>query len=159
MKSLLILLLSLAPLPALALSCLKPSVPRSFKEYDAAEETYVVVHGRLTLDESLLPQGDLDQEPPQMTEIPGRLEGMSLTEAGAFDLPFEQAVTLEVTCYGPWCGDAETGTDILAFLRKDESGYALDLNPCGGAAFPAPHGDLLEEVKNCMTGGSCEVDD
>ncbi|NNE51483.1 MAG: hypothetical protein HKN30_03675 [Sulfitobacter sp.] len=158
MKPLLILLLALAPVPALALSCLKPSVERSFNQYDEAAESYLIVHGRLTLDEGLLPKTAFGQgSPPKMTMIPGRLVGKSLSKAG-FELPFERDVTLEVACFGPWCGSLENGADVLAFVRKDQAGYAIDINPCGGAVFSAPHRKLLKSVERCMRGGPCEPD-
>ncbi|MDF1727423.1 MAG: hypothetical protein P1U53_06705 [Sulfitobacter sp.] len=156
MKALLTALALCAPLPALALSCLVPSVERSFQQYDAAREQYLVVHGRLTLDESALPQTLMtDQQPPQMTRLPAELSGKSLSQAG-FQLPFDQAVTLEVACLGPWCGSAQDGTDVLAFVRKDAAGYAIEIDPCGGALFVAPKLRQLEAVEDCLKGEACE---
>lgn len=159
MKHLLILLLILLSPPALALSCVKPSVERSFKTYDEAKETYLVVRGRLTLDERLLPRSDFgSNEAPPMTEVTARLSGKSLSQAG-FKLPFDKGITLEVACFGPWCGDISNGIDALVFLRKDGPGrYALDLNPCGGAVFQTPHLDQLKSVQRCMRGEDCTAD-
>jgi hypothetical protein len=157
MRILLTGVLLLLPLQAQALSCLAPSVARSYQEYDAAEERYLVVHGRVTLDQDLLPKnGQGTKQPPELTEVPGRLVGKSLSKEG-FELPFEQDVTLEVACYGPWCGSVENGTDLLAFVRKDAEGYAIDVNPCGGAAFAVPKPEMLKQAKACMNGGPCEV--
>lgn len=148
----------LAPLPAMALSCLAPSVERSFQQFNAAEETYVVVHGRLTLDKAQLPRNDFEtQRPPPMTRVPARLIGRSLGLEG-FKTPFEREVTLEVACFGPWCGSAQNGGDVLAFLRKDTDGYALGITPCGGGAFWAPSSKMLRTVKQCLRGGDCTVD-
>lgn len=158
MRAFLVSLMFLLPLPAFALSCLAPSVERSFAQFDAAEEVYVVVHGRLTLDEKDLPKNlGLDQNPPRLTILPGRLRGSSLTKAG-FVLPFDQELSLEVSCIGPWCGSARNGEDVLAFVRKDAEGYALAVNPCGGAVFGTPKPEMLKQVRSCLRTGACTAD-
>lgn len=148
----------LLPVPALALSCLAPSVERSFQQFNDAAESYVVVHGRLTFDRTKLPKSDFDtQTPPKMTMIPAMLTGKSLNHMG-FKVPFDQQITLEVACYGPWCGSAQDGGDVLGFLRRDAGGYALEINPCGGGAFWEPPGKMLRAVKRCFRGGNCTAD-
>ena len=143
--------------PALALSCLAPSVERSFARFDASEDTYVVVHGRLTLDETALPKGmTVDRDPPPLTVVRAKLQGFSLTRQG-FTLPFEQAVSLEVSCLGPWCGSAKNGEDALAFLRKDAEGYVLAVEPCGGALFETPKLEQLDQAKKCLRTGACKT--
>ena len=136
MRSFALLFMVLLPVEALALSCLQPSVERSYARYDTAEEAYVVVHGRLTLNERKLPEGmTQDPPPPAMTKVPARLRGFALSKEG-FVLPSKQKLTLEVACLGPWCGGAKNGSDVLAFVRKDDDGYAIEVSPCGGAIFP-----------------------
>lgn len=157
MRMLVLILALVSPLPALALSCMAPSVTRSFDRFAAAEEIYVVVKGRVTFDARLLPQGmQADRDPPQMTRVPAVLVGKSLNKNG-FRLPFEQDVTLEVTCLGPWCGGVKNGEDLLAFLRKTDAGYALAITPCGGSAFGAPKLAQLKQVAQCYRDGSCET--
>ena len=147
-----------APLPAFALSCLAPSVERSFARADAAEERYVVVHGRLTLDAKALPRGGSGEvQPPEMTQVKAVLLGKSLNLEG-FKVPFDQEITLEVACFGPWCGSVQNGLDMLAFVRKEGEAYALDVNPCGGSVFGAPQRSMLRAVKTCMRGGDCTAD-
>lgn len=158
MRALVLAAAFLFPVPALALSCLAPSVERSFAQFDAAEESYVVVHGRLTLDEKALPKGmTVDRNPPAMTFVPARLRGQSLTLAG-FTLPYDQKLTLEVACIGPWCGAARNGEDVLAFVRKDAEGYALAISPCGGAVFGTPKPEQLKQVEMCLREGNCTAD-
>lgn len=48
-------LATLAPLPALALSCLPHSVEATYQRAAEAKESYVIVQGRLTFDASALP--------------------------------------------------------------------------------------------------------
>lgn len=144
------------PLPALALSCIAADVETSFARYDAADETYVVVHGRLTFEQSALPKGMLpDKKPPKMTQVPAHLRGSSLAKGG-FVLPFDQDVTLEVACLGPWCGAAGNGRSVLAFVRKDADGFAVELSPCGGALFEEPKPAMLKAVKGCFTDRTCQ---
>ncbi|MEW9918230.1 hypothetical protein AB2B41_01325 [Marimonas sp. MJW-29] len=158
MRAALLLLALIAPAPALALSCLAPSVERSFARFDAAEEEYVVVHGRLTLDERDLPEGMIaEPPPPAMTHVEAKLRGSSLTREG-FKLPFEQAITLEVACLGPWCGSAQNGEDVLAFVRKDADGYAIAVGPCGGSIFGTPKPEMLKAVLACLRDQNCTED-
>lgn len=155
MRFILLALALMTPLPALALSCIEPSVERSFQEYSDASETYVVVHGRLTFDSDKLPKSDFEtQITPRMTKIPSLLIGKSLNRQG-FALPFDHRITLEVACFGPWCGTAQDGGDVLAFLRKEADGYALAITPCGGGAYRGPSGKMLRAVEQCFRGGEC----
>ena len=157
MRALVIVAVLLAPLPAFALSCLPPSVERSYAQADASKDDYVVVHGRLTLDMDRLPRRrSNDQQPPEMTQIKGALIGMSLSQAG-FKLPFDHEVTLEVACFGPWCGSAKNGEDVLAFVRKDGARYTLEINPCGGNVFGEPKRKMLKAVERCMRKGGCSA--
>ena len=148
-------LAALAPLPAMALTCLPHSVEATYQRANKAEESYVVVQGRLTFDAKALPDnGNGTQSPPKLTRVPAKISGMALSKGG-FDVPFEQPLTLEVACYGPWCGSAEEG-DVLAFVeRTPQDGYVLESNPCGGDLFTAPKPAMIDQVQSCFTGGAC----
>lgn len=147
----------LAPLPALALSCMAPSVERSYAWHDEAKEAYLVVHGHLTFDAALLPKGmTTPNNPPERTLIPGVLTGTSLGKSG-FAAPFSQDLTLEIACLGPWCGSAQNGADVLAFVRKDANGYTLSIGPCGGSMFSPSTPAMLKEAKRCMQTGQCKA--
>ena len=153
--------------PAQALSCLPHDVARTYEQAATSEETYIVVHGTLTFDESRLPETDWQhqQKTPPNTLIPARLEGKALTREG-FNAPFDRSVTFNVQCLGPWCASAKTGTAYLAFLRKTDGppetggtsgpGYQLDINACGGMGFAAPTKQALETVVQCFQGGPCK---
>lgn len=148
----------LVPMPALALSCLAPSVEGSFARADAAKESYVVVHGRLTLDDKALPRGGNGEfQPPEMTKVAAILLGRSLNLDG-FTVPFDHDITLEVACFGPWCGSVRNGEAVLAFMHKKGADYVLDVNPCGGSIFSAPSLKMLKTVKTCMRSGACIAD-
>ncbi|MGJ8615865.1 MAG: hypothetical protein ACSHWS_03430 [Sulfitobacter sp.] len=150
------LLLALAiPLPAFALSCLAPSVEATYERAHKSPDAYVVVHGRLVVNEHKMPKtGSASQNPPEMTRIPATIRGQSLSKSG-FHAPFEQNLTLEVACFGPWCGSVASGADVLAFIRRDTGGYALEINPCGGDVFVNPQPAKLKQVTRCFKRGRC----
>ena len=154
------LALTLAAGPALALSCLPSDLARTYHQAAEAEEVYVVVTGRLIFDEGKLPVVDYNnqQNTPQNTFIPARLTGQSLTLNG-FDTGFDQEITLNAKCFGPWCASPVSDVSYMAFLERRATGYMLDLDPCGGMAFPEPSAALQEEVLQCFQGGPCEPDE
>lgn len=139
--------------PALALSCLQPDIARSFDEAQKAEEAYVVVHGTLSFDASTLPK-EVSNDNPPVTKVPARLEGRALSKTG-FDHEFARDVTLEVLCFGPWCGGATPGETLLGFIRKDDDGYTLSVDPCGSLTFPDPDQKVLDKVAACFRDGRC----
>lgn len=146
-----------APWPALALSCAEPSIARGFHAASAAPQTYVVVRGQLSFDEGELPKGMTDPAPPKQTEIPARITGKSLSMAG-FIHHFDREITLEVLCFGPWCGGAVDGMDVLAFVEKADGRYTMSIDPCGGFVFPNPSPDQISAIQQCFRGESCPLD-
>lgn len=150
-------LATLAPLPALALSCLPHSVEATYQRAAEAKESYVIVQGRLTFDASALPDnGTGTINPPEETPIPAEISGKALSDGG-FDVPFEQPLMLNVLCYGPWCGSAEEG-EVLAFLKRGANGtYMLESNPCGGDLFGSPKPAMVDKVIACFQGADCTL--
>ncbi|MEX0370113.1 MAG: hypothetical protein AB3N09_05730 [Tateyamaria sp.] len=147
--------LALAPLPALALSCMPHGVPDAYLDAAGAEEGYVPVLGKLTFDASALPQVDWDnqQDVPGVTLIPARFEGEALTVRGVAQ-PFETDVVLEVQCFGPWCPRPDPGA-MLGFLRKTSHSYVLHTNACGGYLFGNPTQEQVGQMKDCLAGRRC----
>ena len=157
MRALVLFLALMLPVQAAALSCSRPSVERTYAAVAAAKETYVIVQGRLTFDPRKLPRdGDGARKPAKLTRIEARLAGKSLTSNG-FSVPFDHPVTLEVACFGPWCGRAENGGQVLAFLKRSKDAYALEVNPCGGSVFANPKPKMLKQVVRCHQGGNCKA--
>ena len=156
MKLLLSLCLVLAAQPALALSCMPYTVIHAFLEARDAAESYIVVHGDLVFDESHLPVTDwANQEASKPDNLfAARIRGMALNSAG-FTVPFDETITVNVRCLGPWCGGLQSETTYLAYLQKASHGYLLETDPCGGFAFANPGAALLERVRTCFNGGPC----
>ena len=155
MRTLAFLLCMFAPMPALALSCRAPlrlnrptamrPNPRPFLQCSKA---------RLPLMRGALPQPDMKtQKSPQRTVIPARFKGHSLSKAG-FVTAFDRPVDLVVRCAVVWCGGGKSGENLVAFVEKTETGYALEVGPCGGRAFEASAKNV-SRAKQCMTSGNC----
>lgn len=143
------------PLQAMALSCLPPSVERSYGFAHESEDPYMVVIGRLGFDENELPkETENPNDAPQLTLIPAHLSGKSLSKGG-FVTPFDTQIIIELRCFGPWCGGVRDGTDFLAFIRKTKEGFALSIDPCGGFAFENPSDKMLQAVTACINGAKC----
>ena len=143
--------------PALALSCMAPDVAHTFTALEAEPESYVVVHGTLTFDETLLPVTDWNRQevtPPE-TPIPARLKGASLTHTG-FTASFDEGITLNAICFGPWCVGAESGSDVLAFVEYRDGDYVFALGPCYFTGFFSPDQASLNQAAACMRGEACE---
>ena len=143
-------------LPVWALSCLPQDLNRTFQEAAQSEDSFVIVVGKVTFDAKRLPVSKFgDQRAPKPnTLIPARINGQALNHDG-FGVPFTRDITLNVQCYGPWCGSMSSGQQYLAFLRKAKGRYQLDTNPCGGFAIGYPTKKQLEQVKTCFRGGAC----
>ena len=146
--------LVLAAGPALALSCLRPDVARTYSQASEAEQAYVVVRGELRFDEARLPENGGTNQDRRVVTIPARLEGKSLSRAG-FTTPFARDITLEVSCLGPWCGGAQSGVEYLAFLEKHGRNLVMVAEPCGSWAFPEPSAEQVKQVETCMGGLEC----
>ncbi len=138
---------------AAALSCMVPDVTAAYRTAQAAAKRHLVVLGTLHFDQARLPRANGNESPPR-TPIAARLTGQALTESG-FDFAFDRPITLEVLCWGPWCGGAGSGTRYLAFLREGAEGHVLSADPCGTMLFQDPSGQALETVARCVREGRC----
>ncbi|MBV2359679.1 hypothetical protein KUH32_07830 [Thalassococcus sp. CAU 1522] len=150
------LALTLSGGPADALSCIRPDAARDFQQAVASEDIWIVVNGVLRVDETLLPRTDWQrqQDMPPQTDIPARLTGKSLGPGG-FTRDFDRAVTLRALCFGPWCGAVADGTEYLAFLKREGTGYVMFADPCGGNSHREPTDDLRRTVAHCFQGKPC----
>jgi hypothetical protein len=145
MRLIAIVLSMLVPAQAMALSCVRPTVERSFAQAQASDDYYAVVRGRLTFDESKIPKTQLNSN-----DAPGS----SLSQAG-FKTPFDRKITIELRCFGPWCGSAVSGSEYLGFMKNTASGYALSIDPCQSQVFPEPTPQMLDAVTDCLNGAAC----
>lgn len=140
---------TLAAGPVLALSCLEPSVARSFNEARAAAEVYAVVLGRFEFDRADLPSADAEG-----VTIPATFAGRVLGSDG-FVTEARRPVRLDVTCAMSWCGQIEPGTETLAFVEQGEDGLRVEVSACPRWVFQKPSAEQMEMARSCMAGG-CE---
>jgi len=71
-------LLALMPIQVAALSCIQPSVERSFQYASASDDLYAVIAGRLTFNPSDWPIRDKSMNEKPDVDVPARFDGSSL---------------------------------------------------------------------------------
>lgn len=145
------------PSAGFALSCMPYNAIAAYKDAATSDDSYVVVHGKLTFDESKLPKVDWNRQDEVKPDnhLTGRIDGQSLTKAG-FTAQFVRDIDINVMCAGPWCAGLSDGADYLVYLKKVGDGYLLENNPCGGFAFQDPDDDTLSKVTACIQGKRCD---
>lgn len=148
-------MLAVIGIQAQALSCLRPDPVTTFQQLAAEPESYFVLYGTMTFDESALPQGTNSFEVSTPTDpIPERFVGKGLSKAG-FATPYVSRVMLQVTCAGPWCGSARSGAEAIYFVPASDPPVTMQAGACGGMIFEDPTPEVLEMLTSCMQGGTC----
>lgn len=159
MRAFLALIFSLIAVPAFALSCMPYNAVHAYLDADGDVAPYLIVLGRLTFDDTQLPHVDWrkpDEVRPD-NRFTANLVGHSLTRQG-FVTPFQDEITLNVQCAGPWCGGLDDDKDHLTFLKMTDGGLLLETGPCGGFAFVDPDPKVLSRIKACIRGEKCDPD-
>lgn len=151
------LLICLMAHPALALSCLKPDVVRSYLEAHHSEDRWGAVVGRLHFDESRRP-GAVGGSDREGALLRGQFVGYSLSEDG-FDEPFQSHVTVQIDCFASWCGHPKSGTRYLAFVKRVGGRHVIISDPCETWLFKNPRRKDLKALHRCFTGGYCQVEE
>jgi hypothetical protein len=153
MKHSLVLIAALVGSQAQALSCVQPDPVRTFQSVMAAPDTYVVLRGRVSEAEVLipLPEGKTEDRP-----VPVWFIGTALTPDG-FTQVLEGPMTVQISCAGPWCGSMLGNAEQIFFARVQDGNYTIDSGPCGGAAFAADPGTEAL-LTSCMRGDACVPD-
>lgn len=116
------------------------------------------MRGTLLFDERDLPVTDWDDQgaTPNLARIDAFLSGEQLGRNG-FVRPFQSALTLEVSCSGPWCAGALSDRDYIAFVEmRDDGAYAVQTNPCGGFLLPLT-AEIEHDLRACMRGDPCDL--
>ncbi|MCX7566621.1 hypothetical protein OS189_09735 [Sulfitobacter sp. F26169L] len=150
-------MVSLAPVQALALSCMPHSIEAAFQRAKSDPAEFSIVKGVLEFDARKLPKAGYNKQKPSRdaTRIKAAFTGASLSRKG-FATPFSSPVTLSVACFGPWCASAPHGTEVLAFVEIGADGYVVSTNPCGGFLFDTPTPEMIDTVKRCFAGQRCQ---
>lgn len=154
MKLWIAIALSLVANQAAALSCMRPDVATTFNQMNEVPEDVYVLRGTLDFDESLLPQGAVNEErTPE--PIQATFNGNGLTLEG-FTSSFGSPVVVQSICYGPWCGGVGSGKDLITFAKVIDDDIVIEVDPCGSTVFYEPTQSMIEDLKSCIRGGKCE---
>ena len=140
---------------AAALSCMRPDPIETFKRLAEVPEPYYILHGTISFDESLLPQGFDNNRISDPDPIPAQFSGVAMGAEG-FTIPYNQPASLQIQCFGPWCGGAVDGMEAVFYVPASDPPVTLLADPCGGMIFPDPEQDVLEMLESCMAGEPCE---
>jgi len=151
-------LLALTVGPALALSCLRPTIQGSYLDHAKAEESYILVFGKLTNKRNVVRgpkiQGGTGARSENFTAT---FVGKQASRAG-FDRPLKTTVAVSTTCAGPWCGSINIDLPMITFLEITPYGHRLTEGPCGGNIFYNPTKAEEKSVLRCLRGGVCNPD-
>ncbi|MFO6465250.1 hypothetical protein ACK8OR_12720 [Jannaschia sp. KMU-145] len=143
--------------PAMALSCLRPTVQSSFQHADQSEAQYTLAVGRIrVLPGQTIPEQPDDPNQRQGYELQARFQGQ-LASATGFDTPADFPVTLKVECVAAWCGGVPLDR-VLAFVERTEDGNLITEGPCPRDLLQASP-EALKQAMACIRGEPCEATD
>lgn len=138
--------------PALALSCLRPSIANTYAGAAASDATYRLVLGKIDLLPGQTPRAFNGQSVGEPYTLTARLTGKQ-GGADGFRRPVAFPVTLEVGCAGPWCGSFPRG-EVLMFVEARGADHVLQLGACPHFALPATP-ETIVQARQCLAGGRC----
>ncbi|MGB0966784.1 MAG: hypothetical protein ACPGUX_01245 [Halocynthiibacter sp.] len=153
--------------PLFALSCMPADVASNFQAADAADDTYVIVLGRATVQEQPWELGREaeGQHDFEYKSYIAQFEGQVAGRRG-FRTAFNEEIEFRQSCR-LWpnidvCDDIGTRTaeqdseDMIYFLRKTDDGYDFTTGDCPGGSYPATRSNV-RQVRACMSGGACKA--
>lgn len=151
--------LALAASQATALSCIEPDVRNTYQAAAESTQRFAILLGQVELSRPALIRGDTYIENPD--DVPpdsiGQLAGGAIRADGTFSADSIIPVAYSVMCHGPWCGNLESRSTVLAFVRiNDDDSLTLDVGPCNDWHFVDPSEEMLEQLSACVQGGACE---
>lgn len=158
-----VLVLSMAPGAALALSCEAYSITNAYWFHADRAETYVLVQGAfadLKLVEKVASKTTADAIEPGRTVYSARFEGFGAS-ARAFDQPFSAEVTLVFPDFSLIGGGYDTaaaaeglaGTSGLVWLQEGGSGYQAAVELCQPLIDTDPAS--VKPALRCLAGRYC----
>jgi len=87
-----------------------------------------------------------------------RLTGRALTAAG-FGAPYDQPVTLRLSCLSTWCADPPLlNEELLITLKHEDDARVIEVSACPGNALPFIPDDEAR-IMNCHRFENCETAD
>ena len=151
-------LLALTTGPALALSCMRPTIEGSFLGHAEAKENYILVFGKLSNKRNVVHGPKvLEGDGARSENFTATFVGEQATRSG-FDRPLKTTVAISTNCLGPWCGAVSIDMPMITFLQITPYGHRLTEGPCGGNIFYDPSKAEEKSVLRCLRGGVCNPD-
>jgi len=133
--------------PAIALSCIRPDITRSYDWAEESEKTFIILRGVILAAAKNSPPG-LRKPNVRPSAAMGVFTGSYLTETG-FDYPVETEIRIKIGCAGPWCGSMPEGDERIYFVTVNPDGTdpTYSSEACGGNSFPVlDEAALIEHV-------------
>lgn len=140
---------------ASALSCMRPDPVSAYQQAADAQGVYYVLYGALDFDAIELPKG-VENNPRAPAPISAMFHGNGLSPEG-FNLRFDQPVTVQPICAGPWCGQVAPHTAAIVFVQALDDHLLLEVGPCGGQVFEQPSQADLDAMVQCANGNCPSV--
>lgn len=133
-----------------ALSCMEPSVIRSFTAAQSAPEPYYMALGTLDLptDFSAPPKDTENMGVPY--QISGLFSGALATSAG-FTHSYSAPVEISVTCMAHWCGGIGGAQEQIFFFEVKGDTLHLEVSPCPGSVLQASAENKAQAIA-CLKG-------
>jgi len=135
---------------ATALSCMRPDPVGTFERIEADPASYYILYGTLEFDATKQPKGVVNKE-RNPRPIPAQFSGHGLNTNG-FTSAYNNPVTLQPTCAGPWCGSQTPGVKSVFFAKLVGDQVVIEASACGGTIFAEPSPDVLDAMTACING-------
>jgi hypothetical protein len=137
-----------APLPALALSCMRPDPVQTVEWLNEAGTEHTVIYGTLQFsgDFSSFTQETPHDPFPEDQIKPAVLMGENLLTGQ----PYDEIIMIERQCSGIWCGGVSAGEDLLVIVEDPEDSPTLRPGACGGQVFRDFDKEMLQDVKDAL---------
>ncbi|GHA49016.1 hypothetical protein GCM10008927_12710 [Amylibacter ulvae] len=140
-----------------ALSCMRPNIARSFNDFAASDDTYVLGFGKITATQKIVNpnKGKDGTAQHESYSVQASFSGRFMGDAGWGD-PKTLPVNVQVQCLSVWCGGFPTDDqDAIAYFQKTSTGYVLQMGPCGGHYKASPTLQEQRILKSCFRNKKC----
>lgn len=145
------LLLTIVAQPAIALSCLQPTIEQAFLDARDAQEIYVPVLGRF---EGFARRPEPKDNRPEDRSFTARFVGQAVTTR-VIGPRIDVTVQVNENCIASWCPAVVPGVEMLTFLEKSGEDYIFNINACGGNAFANPTRETVNQLRTCLRDMDC----